>query len=150
MKKLLILAIALIVGLSFASAQDFTIYNPTAPVQILTADTLGNAGTDSVTVLIKIPKGIAWNYSIIVTSENVSGTSEGYVDLYQSLSNDSYLEYDLVATRVADDTLTSSNLNCVRTDTDGFGFRYLKLLLTNKAQAQSTIYNAWIYPYKDQ
>lgn len=146
MKKLFLIVVLGVFSL-FATAQDYTFVAGSAPTLIYN-DTLASAATASVVCLLKsAPDGKPLRYSLVVQSLNVSGTSEGYIDLYGANYNTA-LAYELLSARTSNDTLNSSNLVDARTDTDGYDYRYLRFNITNKTQTQSTIYKAWLYVTK--
>jgi len=148
--KITKLIIGLLVIFAFSlsvDAQDYSLGVKNVKVtQIISADTLASAGADTVDIKLYTIGNKTVNFSLQTISANVSGTSEGYTDLYKSNDN---VNWELVATRTAADTLNSSNLVNFRTDVDGYDARYLRLIITNKTQTQSTIYNSYLYIWED-
>jgi len=148
MKKLaLLFCIVLFATISIAQDYTFGVKNATDPQTVITPSVLTSAGADTVDIELK---RIGWktcNYGLQITAVENSGTGEGYIDLYKS--ND-LLFWELVATRVSDDTLKTGNWEAYRADTTGFDARYLRLIITNKSQTMNVTYNSYLYIWSNQ
>lgn len=121
---------------------DHTLYKG-GVTQIMNDVILETTETDTVDILIKVPNWVEWNYSISVWATEISGTAESYLDLYQAnFYHDSAF---ILIPRAASDTIISGTWQIMKTDTDGFIARYLRMIITAKSQAQKVKYNAYIY-----
>jgi hypothetical protein len=138
MKKLLMLIafIGLVAGLS---AQDPTIYKVGSPTQVVDA-TITNTGADTVDILLRIPSGEPWGYSLHMVAANVSGTTD--IDVSYQWSNDGTNFVQHTA-----DSLASGNLQYLLEDVDGFGARYMRIISTGVGTQSSTI-DGYLYPFK--
>lgn len=131
-----ILVSLLILGVCVAQDYTFTAKNINTPVTVVSA-TKTSAQADTVDIQLNTIDGRPVCYSLQVLAVQNSGTTEGYIDLYKS--ND-LVTFELVATRVANDTLVSGNMVGWRADTDGYEAKYLRIIITNKSQTQNTTY----------
>lgn len=138
MKRLFLLFLFAVAAIA-VSAQDYTLYK--AGITQIVDDTVASAGTDSRTVLLKIPDGHVWNYKLQIIYTQLSGTSEVYPIVSYSLDGSNWE----AITAVAGDTLKSGNAVIMKEDSDGFPYRYLKVAYTAKTQTQSTRIRAWLY-----
>jgi len=149
MKKFFLVVLSLLF-ITAISAQDAKLYvhNQTTPYHI-TDLTLANAGADTFDIEIfkdKYSYPVCWSlhtYGAVLT-----GTMEFYVDIYGSNLITSDTSWNLIATRVAEDTINASNLAGLRTDTDGYDYRYLRIIRTCKAQAQTGFGYSYLYLWR--
>lgn len=142
MKKLIFLLLVMFAFL--VNAQDFTVYKLEAPIRIVTNDTIGNSGADTVDILFKLQGDWVWNYSVQFIVATISGTISITPSYYESLDG---TNFELIAT---DTELTSGNLVEFFTDENGFYSRYLRIIYVGGG-TQSTKVNAYLYaiPYKN-
>ena len=142
MKRLILLCLFVVAAIALG-AQDYTLYKP--GVTNIIDDTVTSAGSDDCTVLLKID-GNVWNYQLMLYYTQISATSEVWIDTYYS--NDG-TNWEIIA-RAAGDTLKSGNTVCLHEDSDGFPYRYLKVLYTAKTATQTTRVRGYLYltPYR--
>lgn len=143
MKKLLFFFLLLFTAYAL-NAQDYIIYKLGAPTRIVTNDTITDTGSDTVTILLKPPKGYVYNVAVQFIGVAVSGTLSITPTYAQSLDGVNY------ETIEADTEITSANLVEFFTDVNGFYGRYLRIIYAGSGTEVAKV-NAYLYatPYKN-
>lgn len=141
MRKVLFILALLVAAISI-QAQDYTITGVTAPLQVVTNDTITDTGADTVDILLKIPHFEPWGLSAQVVCTNATGTTDIDVDIYSSIDG---TNYHLIDTE--DNVLTANSAELE--DVDGYTGRYLRIIYMGGAgSTQTTDINAYIYVWR--
>lgn len=142
MKKLLFFFLVLFAAYA-VNAQDYTVTS-IGVTQIVTNDTLTDTGSDTVTILLKPPKGYVYNLSSEFIGTAISGTLSVTATYAQSLDG---VNYENIT---ADTEITSANLVEFWTDENGFYGRYLRIIYAGSGTEVGKV-NAYLYavPYKN-
>lgn len=141
MKKLIGLFAFLIVAIGLQAQTDSTFYKVgTAPVRIITNDTITNTGTDYRTWTIKLPFNEPVGLACQMIAANVSGTTD--IDVVYQSSLDGSTFYT-----VASDSLAANNLTYIHEDIDGFTGRYFRVTYTGVGTHVTKI-NGYLYVFK--
>ena len=100
-----------------------------------TVDTLSSATGDTLWIKVhKSKKGVPQRFSMNSFVEQVSGTSEIWVNFYESNT----LDYASMVQIGTEDTLKAGQLSHKFVDADGFDSRYLIVIYIAKTATQST------------
>ena len=141
MKRLITFITFLVLALGLF-AQDYTLYQVTAPLQVVTNDTIEDTGADTVDILLKIPHFELWGLSAQVVCTKATGTADIDVDIYTSITGSSW---HLVDTE--DNVLTATSAEFE--DVDGYSGRYFRIIYMGGAgSTQKTAINAYVYIWK--
>lgn len=141
MKRLLFI-VALIASVALVSAQDFTLSHVTAPIQVVTTDTITDTGGDTVLILLKIPYWEPWGLSAQLIAVNASGTTDVDVDFDTSIDGVTFHEID-----TEDQVLTGKSAEF--DDVNGYTGRYFRIrYLGGGGSTQTTAINAYVYIWR--
>ena len=145
MKKVLLFFF--VIGLALATTAqtvDYTMYNQSSPLTVVGC-TLASAGADTTIIEIKKDKyNINQCYNFTTFATQISGTSEVWVDIYGA-NELTYGAFELIE---AEDTLVTGSFMNSSTDTDGYVYRYLMVIITAKTQTQSTKVDGQLYIWR--